>query len=72
MINPMKGGIENIQQNKDEYPELFDNFMSQSNYENCEQFEKEFAELIGRKYNCVVNVADALHFSLRSRNIGPR
>ena len=69
---PYEGWDREYQQNKDEYLELFDNFMSQSNYENCEQFEKEFAELIGRKYAiCVANATDALHFSLRSRNIGP-
>ena len=66
-----EGWDREYQQNKDEYLELFDDFMSQSNYENCEQFEKEFAELIGRKYDSKAYVTDALHFSLRSRNIGP-
>ena len=69
---PYEGWDREYQQNKDEYLKLFDNFMSQGNYENCEQFEKEFAELIGRKYAVsVANATDALHFSLRSRNIGP-
>ena len=39
---PYEGWDREYQQNKDEYLELFDDFMSQSNYENCEQFEKEF------------------------------
>ena len=68
---PYEGWDREYQQNKDEYLELFDNFMSQSNYENCEQFEQDFAQLIGRKYAVsVANATDALHFSLRSRNIG--
>ena len=68
---PYEGWDREYQQNKDEYLKLFDNFMSQSNYENCEQFEQDFAQLIGRKYAVsVANATDALHFSLRSRNIG--
>ena len=44
--------------------------MSQSNYENNEDFEKYFAEFIGRKH--VVSVAsatDALHFTLQAYGI---
>ena len=68
---PYEGWDREYQQNKDEYLKLFDNFMSQSNYEDCEQFEQEFAQLIGRKHAVsVANATDALHFSLRSRNIG--
>ena len=69
---PYEGWDREYANNKDEYLKLFDNFMSQNNYENCEQFEKEFAQLIGRKYAVsVANATDALHFSLRSKNIGP-
>ena len=69
---PYEGWDREYANNKDEYLKLFDNFMSQSNYENCEQFEQEFAQFIGRKYAVsVANATDALHFSLRSRNIGP-
>ena len=59
------------QENKQQYLELFDKFMSQTNYENAEFFEKEFAERVGRKH--VVSVAsatDALHFALLAHNIG--
>ncbi len=60
------------QQYKEEYLKLFDNFMSQLNYENNEKFEQEFAERIGRKY-CVsvASATDALHFALLAHNIGP-
>lgn len=68
---PYEGWDREYQQNKDEYLKLFDNFMSQSNYENCEQFEKEFAHFIGRKFAVsVANATDALKFSLLSNNIG--
>ena len=60
------------QENKQAYLELFDRFMSQGNYENAEQFEKSFAEMIGRKYAVsVANATDALYFSLLSYGIGP-
>lgn len=59
------------QLNKQAYIELFDNFMSQLNYENNEIFEKKFSERVGRKYAIsVANATDALHFSLLSHNIG--
>lgn len=60
------------QENKKTYLELFDQFMSQTNYENNEDFERNFAERIGRK-NCVsVNSAtDALYFALLAYGIGP-
>ena len=59
-------------ENKQAYLELFDKFMSQSNYENSERFEKSFAEMIGRKYAVsVANATDALYFSLLSYGIGP-
>lgn len=59
------------QSNKQEYLELFDKFMSQLNYENNEQFEKKFAERVGRRYAIsVANATDALHFSLLGHNIG--
>ena len=60
------------QENKQAYLELFDNFMSQLNYENNEQWEKSFAERVGRKYAVSVATAtDALHFALLSYGIGP-
>lgn len=60
------------QENKQAYLELFDRFMSQSNYENNEQFEKSFAERVGRKYCVSVSSAtDALHFALLAHDIGP-
>ena len=60
------------EEHKDAYRTLFDQFMSQSNYENIENFEKRFSEMIGRKY--VIGVAtatDALYFSLLANKIGP-
>ena len=60
------------QKNKSAYLDIFDSFMSQSNYENNEDFEKYFANWIGRKH--VVSVAsatDALHFTLLAYGIGP-
>jgi perosamine synthetase len=59
-------------EHRDEYLNLFDKFMSQSNYENNEEFEKKFAKRIGRKH-CVsvANATDALHFSLLAHDIGP-
>ena len=60
------------QENKQAYLELFDRFMSQLNYENNEQWEKSFAERVGKKYAVsVANATDALHFALLSYGIGP-
>jgi dTDP-4-amino-4,6-dideoxygalactose transaminase len=60
------------QDNRQDYLELFDQFMSQTNYENNELFEQEFAESLGRKY-CVsvASATDALHFSLLAHGVGP-
>jgi len=60
------------QKNKESYLELFDNFMSQLNYEDSEFLEKSLAEHIGRKYAIGVGSAtDALHFTLLAHGIGP-
>lgn len=60
------------QENKEEYLEVFDQFMSQMNYENNEDWERRFAERVGRKYAVGVGSAtDALHFALRAYGIGP-
>ena len=60
------------QENKQDYLDVFDRFMSQSNYENNEEFERSFAERVGRKY-CVsvASATDALHFALLAHDIGP-
>lgn len=60
------------QENKEIYLEIFDNFMSQLNYENNELWEKNFADKMKRKF-CVsvASATDALHFSLLAHNIGP-
>ena len=60
------------QENKQAYLEIFDQFMSQMNYENNEDFERNFAEKLGRKH-CVsvASATDALHFSLLAHGIGP-
>ena len=59
------------QENKQEYLELFDQFMSQMNYENNEEFESNFALQYGRKYCVSVGSAtDALHFTLLAHGIG--
>lgn len=59
-------------ENREVYIEIFDQFMKQTNYENNEEFERNFATYIGRKY-CVsvASATDALHFSLLAHNIGP-
>lgn len=59
------------QENKEQYLELFDKFMSQLNYENNEDFERNFVKGLDRKY-CVsvANATDALHFALLAHNIG--
>jgi len=58
-------------ENKQAYLDVFDRFMSQKNYENCEQFERVLAERIGRKH-CVsvASATDALHFALLAYGIG--
>ena len=59
------------QENKQTYLEIFDQFMSQMNYENNEDFERNFAEKLGRKHCVSVSSAtDALHFSLLAHGIG--
>jgi dTDP-4-amino-4,6-dideoxygalactose transaminase len=59
-------------QNKELYLDVFDKFMSQSNYENCESFEKEFANMVNRKYAVgVASATDALYYSLLANHIGP-
>jgi UDP-2-acetamido-2-deoxy-ribo-hexuluronate aminotransferase len=60
------------QENKEQYLDLFDKFMSQLNYENNEEFERNFVKGLDRKY-CVsvANATDALHFALLAHNIGP-
>jgi len=60
------------QENKQDYLDVFDRFMSQSNYENNEEFERSFAERVGRKH-CVsvASATDALHFALLAHDIGP-
>ena len=59
------------QENAAEYIDLFDKFMGQLNYENNEDFERNFAERIGRKY-CVsvASATDALHFALLAHRVG--
>jgi len=58
------------QENKQDYLDVFDRFMSQMNYENNEDFERSFAERAGRKY-CVsvASATDALHFTLLAHGI---
>ena len=58
------------QENKEAYLEIFDRFMRQSNYENNEEFERSFAERVGRKY-CVsvASATDALHFTLLAHDV---
>lgn len=59
-------------ENKEAYTALFDRFLSQTNYENNESFDKQFAEFIGRKYAVsVASATDALHFALAAHGIGP-
>ena len=58
------------QENKQDYLEAFDRFMSQTNYENNEQFEQDFANRVGRKYCVSVGSAtDALHFALLAHGV---
>jgi dTDP-4-amino-4,6-dideoxygalactose transaminase len=59
------------QENKQDYLDVFDRFMSQMNYENNETWEESFAKRIGRKYCVSVSSAtDALHFVLLAHGIG--
>ena len=60
------------QENKEAYLEIFDQFMSQMNYENNDEWERNFAEYLGRKH-CVsvASATDALHFALLAHGIGP-
>jgi len=60
------------QENREAYLEIFDQFMSQMNYENNEDWERNFAERLGRKH-CVsvASATDALHFALLAHGIGP-
>ena len=59
-------------ENKQAYIEIFDEFMSQMNYENNEDWERNFAERLGR-IHCVsvASATDALHFALLAHGIGP-
>ena len=59
------------QENKDAYLKIFDDFMSQMNYENNEEWERDFSERVGRKH-CVsvASATDALHFTLLAHDIG--
>jgi len=59
------------QENRAAYLDIFDRFMQQSNYENNEDWEHEFALRSGRKYCVSVGSAtDALHFALLAHDIG--
>ena len=60
------------QENRAAYLDIFESFMLQMNYENNEDWERNFAERIGRKHCISVGSAtDALHFALRANGIGP-
>ena len=60
------------QENKEAYLKIFDDFMSQMNYENNDDWEQNFAERMNRKH-CVsvASATDALHFALLAHDIGP-
>ena len=59
-------------ENREAYLSMFDRFMSQTNYENNEEFEHNFANMIGRTHAISVsNATDALHFALLAHGIGP-
>jgi perosamine synthetase len=69
---PYDGWDREYKENKEQYQELFNNFMSQANYEDNSSFEDKFAQRIGRKHCVSVSSAtDALHFSLLAHGIGP-
>lgn len=58
------------QENKEEYLELFNDFMSQSKYQDIKSFEKTFERYTGRKHAVGVHSAtDGLHFSLLAHGI---
>jgi dTDP-4-amino-4,6-dideoxygalactose transaminase len=60
------------QENKAAYLDIFESFMLQMNYENNEDWERNFAQRLGRKHCVSVGSAtDALHFALRAYGIGP-
>jgi len=68
---PYDGWDREYQENKEQYQELFNNFMSQANYEDNSLFEDKFARRIGRKHCVSVSSAtDALHFALLAHGIG--
>jgi len=68
---PYDGWDREYKENAHLYMELFDDFMTQSNYENNEEFEKRFANRFDRKHCVSVATAtDALHFSLLAHGIG--
>ena len=68
---PYEGWNREYQENKEEYLEIFDRFMSQKNYENSEWFEQKFADFLGRKHAVsVASATDALFFSLLAHGIG--
>jgi UDP-2-acetamido-2-deoxy-ribo-hexuluronate aminotransferase len=58
------------QENRSAYLDIFESFMKQTNYENNEKFEENFAMRVGREY-CVsvASATDALHFILLAHNI---
>ena len=58
------------QENRSAYLDIFERFMKQTNYENNEKFEENFAMRVGREY-CVsvASATDALHFILLAHNI---
>src|SRR6056300_840205 len=72
MICSYDGWDREYQENKQDYLDVFESFMSQMNYENNEDFERSFAERVGRKH-CVsvASATDALHFTLLAHGIGP-
>ena len=72
MISSYEAWDREYQENKQDYLDMFDRFMSQTNYENNEEFEHVFAIRVGRKY-CVsvASATDALHFALLAHGVGP-
>lgn len=59
-------------ENRDQYINLFDQFMADKNYEDVEFFEKSFGDFINRKHVVgVSNATEALRFSLLALGIGP-
>lgn len=58
-------------QHRSVYLDIFDSFMSQMNYENNEEWETNFALMMGRQYAVsVASATDALTFALLAHNIG--